>query len=132
MAYRPLIPLRIPSGWEVRFNNFVEIHSPASLGPEDRDAYLTQDLLSVRSTAPAAYPAGGYVLDVGWSRDGDPAGFYRLAVLAEGRELPAVRLESPSADVIRDAVAVCLNRLNEGATPELIQRLLDDATAHLS
>ena len=131
MPYRPLIPLRIPAGWEVRFNNFVELGRAGALGPEDRDAYLSQDLLAIRSTAPAG-PSAGYALDVGWSADGDPTGEYRLAVFAPGAQSAAIRLRSPSADVIRDAVAVCLNRLNEGAPVEKIQGLLDDATRHLS
>jgi hypothetical protein len=131
LPYRPLIPLRIPAGWEVRFNNFVELGPIDALAPEDRDAYLSQDVLAVRSTAPAG-PSAGYALDVGWTADGDPTGEYRLAVFAPGAQSAAIRLESPSADVIRDAVAVCLNRLNEGASPELIQTLLDDATSHLS
>ena len=115
----------------MRFNNFVELGPPETLGPEDRDAYLSQDVLAIRSTAPAG-PSAGYALDVGWSADGDPAGEYRLAVFRPGAESAAIRLASSSAEVIRDAVAVCLNRLNEGASPEKIQGLLDEATRNLS
>jgi hypothetical protein len=131
LPYRPLIPLRIPAGWEVRFNNFVELGPPEALAPEDRDAYLSQDVLAIRSTAPAG-PSAGYALDVGWSADGDPTGEYRLTVFGPGAQSAAIRLASSSAEVIRDAVAVCLYRLNEGAPPERIQGLLDDATRHLS
>jgi hypothetical protein len=128
-GFRPLIPLRIPSGWEVRFNNFVEL--PGDLGARERAAYLSQDLLSIRSTAPEGAPTAGWELDLGWHPDGDPAGVYRLTLIdPDGR--PAARLESVYAEVARDAVAVCLNRVNEGAGPELIQRLLNDATQSLS
>jgi hypothetical protein len=120
-----LIPLRIPSGWVVRFNNFADL--PGDIGAGERAAYLSQDLLAIRSTAPAGAPAAGWELDVGWHPDGDPAGAYRLTLIdSDGRE--AARLESVYTEVTRDAVAVCLNRLNEGAGPEVIQRLLDDAT----
>lgn len=128
-AFRPLVPLRIPSGWEVRFNNFVEIED--DMDASERAAYLSQDLLSIRSTAPEGSPAAGWALDLGWRPDGDPDGAYRLVLLdPEGGR--ASGLESRHAEVARDAVAVCLNRLNEGAAPELIQGLLDDATKGLS
>ncbi len=131
-AYRPLVALRIPSGWEVRFNNFVELGVLDQLAEPDRDAYLSQDLLMIRSTAPAGAPAAGYVLDLGWAPHGDPGGTYRLRVLGEDANAPVVRFESQHPQVVRDAVSVCLNRLNEGAGPEVIQGLLEEATRGLS
>ena len=127
--FHPLIPLRIPSGWEVAFNNFVELGDVPDA--HDRAAYLTQDLLSVRSTAPEDTPAAGWELDVGWYPDGDAGGAYRL-VLVDADGEPAVRLESRHAEIVRDAVALCLNRLNEGAPADQIQQLLDGATRDLS
>jgi len=127
--FRPLIPLRIPSGWEVGFNNFVELGDAPDA--QDRAAYLTQDLLSIRSTAPEGAPGAGWELDLGWRPDGDAAGAYRLVLVDAGGE-SRVRLESRHAEVIRDAVALCLNRLNEGTPAEQIQQLLDDATRDLS
>lgn len=126
-AFHQLVPLRIPSGWEVVFNNFVELESPETLDPRERDAYLSQDLLSIRSTAPPGTPSAGFALDVGWTTDGDPRGAYRLRLFHDSAAGPVVALDSVHGDVIRDAIAVCLNRLNEGASPARIQELIDAA-----
>jgi hypothetical protein len=128
VEFHRLVPLRIPSGWEVRFNNLVELRSPTTLTEEERDAYLSQDLLLLRSTAPEPGPSAGFVLDVGWTPDGSLDGAYRLRVGREAGGEPQVRLDSVHVEIVRDAIELCLNRLNEGLSLERIQRLLDDAT----
>jgi hypothetical protein len=131
LAFRRLVPLRIPSGWAVVFNNFVDLEAPARLSPSDRDAYLGQDLLAIRSMAPETAHTAGHALYVGWFPERDPAGAYTLTV-DTASDTTGIELTSPHAEVIRDAVELCLNRLNEGAGPEAIQGLIDEATRGLS
>jgi hypothetical protein len=128
MVFRRLVPLRIPSGWAVDFNNFVELGAPDSLSATDREAYLTQDLLSIRSTAPDDAPSSGLILDVGWRPDGDPAGRYRLQVVRPGWQQTGIELSSRRSEIIRDAIEVCLHRLNAGDTPDRVQQILIEAT----
>jgi hypothetical protein len=128
VPFRPLVPLRIPSGWEVVFNNLVELPPVEALTAEERDTYLTQDLLSLRSSAPAGSPSAGHTIDVGWSPDGDASGSYRLRVVGESWSDAPIRLDSAQLEVIRDAIGLCANRLNEGASVTTIQTLLDAAT----
>jgi hypothetical protein len=122
VAVRHLVPLRIPSGWAVEFNNFVELGPPRSLSAADRDAYLTQDLLSLRSNA------GGLILDVGWRPDGDPGGRYLLEVVRADGEETGIELASRRSEIIRDAIEVCLHRLNAGDSPKRVQQILVEAT----
>jgi len=131
LPFRRLVPLRIPSGWAVEFNNFVELESPGALSQSHRDAYLSQDLLRIRSMAPETWHTAGHAVHVGWFPDRDPAGAYTLSV-ETGAAVTVVELTTAHAPVIRDAVELCLNRLNEGAAPDFIQRLVDDATQGLS
>jgi hypothetical protein len=129
VPFRRLVPLRIPSGWAVEFNNFAELDPPETLSAEDRDAYLSQDLLAIRSMARDDWPSSGYVLFVGWYPDGDPAGSYALRLSGAGAGSGGeVHLDTVHAEIVRDAIELCLHRLNEGASPERIQQLLDDAT----
>ncbi len=119
MLFRPLVPLRIPSGWLVVFNNLVELPSLETLTADERDAYLSQDLLSLQSSAPA-----GHVIDVGWRPDGDPSGSYRLRVVTEPGSTVAVRLDTRDLGAIRDAIELCALRLNEGMSVDAIQQEL--------
>jgi hypothetical protein len=66
---------------------------------------------------------------VGWFPERDPRGAYTLRA---GRQEVAgtdIELTSAHPEVVRDAIELCLNRLNEGAPPAEIQRLLDEALA---
>ncbi len=114
-----LAALRIPAGWEVVFNNFVEITDPAALDADQRDAYLSQDLLLLRSR--------GYVLDLGWRPDGDPAGSYRLAVTTAAGEDTAIKLVARSSAIVRLATELVLLGLAAGDTPLRIQAKLQQA-----
>ena len=95
-----LVPLRIPAGWTVAVNSFVE---------DPGDEQLSEDLLQLR--------AGELYLDVGWS-----GGRYRLE-LTEG-DATHLRLEHPSPEYIREAIDLILAELARDADPGSLQRLL--------
>lgn len=120
MLFRRLVPLRIPSCWEVAFNNFVELGDPEALDAAAREAYLSQDLLMLRSPR--------YVLELGWRPDGDPAGSYRLTVVTPDWENTGIELMTRGAPVVRDAIELILHGLNAGDTPEQMQAKLVEAT----
>jgi hypothetical protein len=109
-----LVPLRIPAGWTVVVNSFVELDDPRRLSDAQREAHLSQDLLQLR--------AGDLFLDLGWAPEGDAGGRYRLA-LTEG-EQTHLRLENPSAEYVRNAIDLVLAELSRNAEPASLQRLL--------
>ena len=111
-----LVPLRIPAGWTVVTNAFVDIEDPGALTKDEQAAYLAQDLLQLR--------AGNLILDVGWTPDGDPAGRYRLELVEAGWARTFVRLEHRSAGFIREAIDLCLAELARDADPESLEQLL--------
>jgi hypothetical protein len=115
-----LAALRIPSGWQVVFNNLVELPPMETLTAEDRDSYLSQDLLQLRSTARAGSSAG-YTIDVGWRPDGDATGAYRLRVVRESWDDVVIKLDTPDLAAICRAIDTCTWRLAEGVSPEMIQ-----------
>jgi hypothetical protein len=99
-----LVALRIPAGWTVVVNAFVEV-------PDEES--LSEDLLQLR--------AGDLYLDLGWSR-----GRYRLEL--SDSETTHVRVELERADHARHAIDLILTELARDADPAGLQRLLDEAT----
>ena len=114
----PLVPLRIPAGWAVVFNIFVETADVAALSPADRDGYLSADLLSIEQLRFAGgrweTDRDGVLVDLGWSTPGDPAGEYVLTVLLGGWHGPQATLRSRSADRIRRALDTAFAELADG------------------
>jgi hypothetical protein len=111
-----LVPLRIPAGWTVVVNSFVEIDDPHALGQAERDALLSQDLLQLR--------AGDLILDLGWTPDGDADGAYRLELVRGDWEETLLRFQAPAAETMRHAVELCLGQLARDADPASLQALL--------
>jgi hypothetical protein len=108
---RRLVPLRIPSGWTVVFNAFVEIEDARALDEAEREALLSQDLLQLR--------AGDLILDLGWGPEGDAGGRYRLELARGDWDETLLRLEHPSAALMRDAIDLCLGQARPRRRPVL-------------
>ncbi|MFH8568863.1 hypothetical protein [Streptomyces sp. NPDC017993] len=102
----------------------MELPAFEGLSREDRQAYLTEDLLSLMSTE----FAGEYwrtepdplILDLGWYTPLEGPGFYRLNVIHASREEPVISMESGDQYIIRDAIDNILERLSEGTPIEEI------------
>jgi hypothetical protein len=103
----------------VLVNAFVELEDPYSLTDAECQALLAQDLLQLR--------AGEFILDLGWTPEGDPAGRYRLELVRGDWDDKLLRVEDPSFELIRGAIDLCLGELARDADPASIQPLLDDA-----
>jgi hypothetical protein len=112
MSGRRLVPLRLPAGWTVVTNAFVELDDPSTLTEAERTAHLAQDLLQLR--------AGDLILDLGWVPDGDPNGHYRLELVRGNWDQTLLRLEHPSPAYMRDAIDLCLGELARDADPEAL------------
>ena len=71
-----LQPLRVPTGWMVKYNRLMEVDpDPAALDLDAALWFFKQDLLQVYS------PGRNRLVDVGWTPDGDLAeGAYGLVV----------------------------------------------------
>ena len=69
-------PLRIPAGWTICQNHFLEIEpEEASLENGRLDFPFYEDMLHLRNADLRM------VLDLGWYPDGDPNGTYRLCLI---------------------------------------------------
>jgi hypothetical protein len=109
-----LVPLRIPTGWTVAFNRFEEAPAAAAMTADERDAHLSEDLLSLEN--------GELALDLGWKPAGDPSGAYALRVLRGSWDDIAVRFDHSDADVIREAIDLVL----AARDLDFVQTVLDE------
>ncbi|MFF3911947.1 hypothetical protein ACFYZB_00480 [Streptomyces sp. NPDC001852] len=123
------MPLRIPSGWAVVFNKFVELPPPAEVTPEDRDAYLSQDILSMMKTAYSGEgwrtQANSLIIDLGWYVPAGSDGFYRLCVLRGSWDDVLITVEDADQYVVRDRIDLILERLSNGVP-------IDDVVAEVT
>jgi hypothetical protein len=95
ISERPLQPLRIPSNWQVTYNEFREI-DPADAKAA---AYLREDLFQAFNRLTKI------LIDVGWYPDGDPEGGYVLSAHRDdfhGEEL--LRREARTRGAIVEAI----------------------------
>lgn len=114
-----LVPLRIPPGWAVLFNNFVELPPYEEMTPEDADAYLSDDLLSIAAVryGPDGWgtdPAGA-AIDLGWTPAADVGGRYTLTALVGGWDEPIAVFQHRDRDLVRRAIDAALGALLPGA-----------------
>lgn len=82
-----LQPLRIPAGWEVVFNKFLEIDIEDC--PADNEIWIdfTEDITYLRRKS-RKYNIG---IDLGWYPDTDPQGaFHIMVILDENWEKPVM------------------------------------------
>ncbi|MEV0775071.1 hypothetical protein [Streptomyces sp. NPDC050428] len=129
---RALVPLRIPSGWAVLFNIFVEFPDDDPPTPAEVSAYLSEDILLVQ---PVSYTGSGWAvdtdpsrwfIDLGWYSSGDPDGTYRLCLVRDGWNEVPVRFEHRDCHAVQKAFNTLTAMLAEGSGTELIARVLDD------
>ncbi|WP_143169207.1 hypothetical protein [Vibrio quintilis] len=71
-----LVPLRIPEGWEVKWNHFYDIRAEEQI-PEDGflDYPFYEDMLYMTNQGRML------AIDLGWYPDSDPEGSYHLLLL---------------------------------------------------
>lgn len=107
MEIRKLQPLRIPGGWTVNFNDFMDI-DPSKISDEDDDKwlfYFSEDLLYIsteitrkRNEQTEIQTLG---IDLGWYPEGDPNGSFKLqAILNDNWENPLLSFSSRNKDEI--------------------------------
>jgi hypothetical protein len=104
-----LVPLRVPAGWLVEYNTFVES------GP-----HHSQDLLQMRScrVVDGAWQVDpdGYLVDLGWYPDADPTGAYRLVVVRpDFRGDTVIEVSHREQSVIRQAIEACIAGITDRA-----------------
>ncbi|MCZ0973295.1 hypothetical protein O1L55_21740 [Streptomyces albulus] len=118
------MPLRIPPGWCTVFNKFMELPEMDDLSAEDKDAYLSEDILAMRSVEFLENHWGttpeSIVLDLGWYAPPGRTGAYRLAVLHGNWENVAFTIEDANQYTIRDAIDKILLDLSSGIPPQEI------------
>jgi hypothetical protein len=93
---KSLQPLRIPKGWQVSFNIFMEIDPlNQDINNFDPGWDLSQDLLQIQSVQ------RDIIIDLGWYPDHDPNGEYKIFVIKNlDWENPLITYASRSKDEI--------------------------------
>lgn len=133
---RRLMPLRLPSGWAVVFNNFVEFAGDEPPTEQDNESYRAQDLLSLESIMMDGEhwrtDSSGLVIDVGWYPDSDPSGAYRVCLVRETWADVPIRFEHRDCYVIKEAIELITGSLAVGKSPEEIGELLEEITATMT
>lgn len=82
-----LQPLRIPSGWEIVFNKFLEIDVEDCLVDDENWLDFTEDITYIKRKN-KKYDVG---IDLGWYPDADPQGeFHVKVILNEKWENPII------------------------------------------
>lgn len=124
---RPLVPLRIPTGWVVGFNRFVDL-DPDDLDPDEADAHLSQDLLWIEQVG-FGEPGwrrfeGRWTMDVGWYPDADVTGTYRLVVLPGTWDDPTATFEGRDWRAVAAAMDLAFAAIGRGDTLARIRAIL--------
>jgi hypothetical protein len=128
---RRLVALRIPSGWAVVFNNFVELDDIAALSVGELDAYLAQDVLALQAVSMGSdgswsSPDDGLALDVSWRPAADPDGRYIVAIVRRSWEDVPLSFEHKDQGVVKNAIEMSMRLLAEGYSPEFLQVVFQD------
>jgi hypothetical protein len=119
-----LVPLRVPSGWAVVFNTFVDLPDFDALDAQDADAYLSQAILSIVATrtTPDGWQASpdGAAVFLGWLPDGDVTGSYVVTVVVGDLAQPTTVFRHRDRDLIRRAIEVALATMLPGVTVDAL------------
>jgi hypothetical protein len=140
-----LMRLQVPPQWAICYNQFFDVAPVVEDGEQLNDTYFKEDLLwmqSMRSSATPDVPyevdPGGWLADIGWYPEGEPAGAYslhlfRLDPAEDAWPAAPPRFRSPNRFLIRSVLEYVLARLHAGeaaeGSPERLlelQRLHDD------
>jgi uncharacterized protein YoaH (UPF0181 family) len=116
---RDLVPLRVPAGWLVQHNTFVEFLADHPPTADDYLSYCTEDLLQMRSCKlfDGAWHVDpeGFVVDLGWYPDGEPSGTYRLIVVRPDLCGETVlEFSHRNQRAICEAIETCTARITSG------------------
>lgn|SRR5215831_1974191 len=129
---RPLVSLRIPSGWAVITNNFVEFAPSEVASDSDRESYLDENLLSIEGIIFDGVcwrtDRSACLIDLGWYPTGDLRGSYRLALVKGSWDDVPLRFEHRDCGVMKEAIELIMRMLAAGKSAEQISELLQDLT----
>ncbi|MFC8624798.1 hypothetical protein [Streptomyces anulatus] len=127
---RKLMPLRLPPGWALIFNIFVEFPADEPPTAEEVGIFHSEDILSaqrIRYTDRGwEVDMSDHVIDLGWYPGGDPSGTYRLSLVQNNWDDVHVQFEHRDCYVIQKAMDTVTRMLSEGKKPEFIARVLAD------
>lgn len=107
MTNNYLQSLKIPGGWEIIQNRFLDIE-PEQLNKDD-DIWdeFTQDILQIK------HKWRNVIIDMGWYPDIDPSGHYMLlAIKDKNWESPIESYESRSKEEIKNKIEFFLEKFS--------------------
>jgi hypothetical protein len=124
--FPPLFPLRIPSGWAVIFNIFVDLSTSEEINKELADRYLSDDILSIEQVRLVdgrwQTISDGAIIDLSWTKPGDPNGLYSLNILRGNWDEPVAEFRHHDGQQVAMAIERVFKELIAGRTiPEISQ-----------
>jgi hypothetical protein len=112
-----LVPLRVPAGWAVRFNHFVEAEPPA-LGRPDPE-WPQGDLLCIEQV-PADGESAPWWMGLSWiERDG---GYFRLLLRRDGSDRIFKRFVARDREEVRITLESWLDTLSATRDDRALRR----------
>ncbi|GGI11621.1 hypothetical protein [Gottfriedia solisilvae] len=104
-----LQPLRIPSGWEVTYNTFLEI-DPSNI-KQDEEWFM----IFTESLFQAIYKSRNILIDLGWYPEGDPNGNFGIELIKNYEwEKPLESINSKDKDEIIEKLELLMLMVEEG------------------
>lgn len=104
-----LQPLRIPSGWEVTYNTFLEI-DPSNI-KQDEEWFM----IFTESLFQAIHKSRNILIDLGWYPEGDPKGNFGIELIKNYEwEKPLESINSKDKDEIIEKLELLMLMVEEG------------------
>ncbi|MEK8129436.1 hypothetical protein WMW72_16130 [Paenibacillus filicis] len=104
-----LLPLRIPSSWEISYNSLVELDPSHLKDEEEKWRNFTEDLLQIK------HIKYNILLDVGWYPESDPNGSYGLELIKNHDwRNPLVSFDTKNRDELVEKIEFLLWQVGEG------------------
>ena len=121
-----LMPLRIPGGWLVVKNAFLDVSPEIVNGRISPPGVFVQDILSIERRIAGQPPPSDrhFIIDLGWYPDEDPNGGFRLAVLLSNWDNVLKSIESRDREIIRSTLERWLDICGSPARLEAVVRKL--------
>ncbi len=108
-----LVPLRVPTGWAIKFNKFWEIKPFIENGSFVNSEDFSEDLLSIERICPDNSNWPCFILDLGWYPAEDYYGYYKLDLIKGSSDNILRTFEAKNYNDIRETIEQWLDILSK-------------------
>lgn len=126
---RKLISLKIPEGWAITHNSFIDEDAVVKDGRIINIEAYNEDLLSIEQIwfngAVWESKTDRYILDLGWYPDSNISGSYRLSLIKKNWDNVVVQFESHSRYEIKKIIELLFDLILQGFSDSEIQKVVE-------